>query len=167
MPHAPARAAALRIRRLTAAGCGALLLMLLACAPQAGAQTPSAPPDEPVLSRLVWQTLITLDNANRVNDYAMLHALGGEAFQARNSPASLAETFAPLRAARLDVGRAVLAAPNWYEPPAMLDASTLRLRGGFEFRPRSLRFDMVFVQEAGAWRLHGLSVADLPMDAPR
>ncbi|MGX6647185.1 hypothetical protein ACWCOP_04510 [Maricaulaceae bacterium MS644] len=167
MPRAPVRMAAFCIRRLFAAGCGALLLVLFGCSGPASAQTAGQVPDEPVLSRLVWQTLITLDNANRMNDYAMVHALGSSGFQDRNTPASLAATFQPLRQARLDVGRAVLAAPTWYEPPVMLDSRTLRLRGGFEFRPRSLRFDLVFENNGGAWRLHGVSVADLPMDAPR
>ena len=135
--------------------------------PVASAQSRLPPPDETVTARLVWSTLVALDNANRTGDYGVLHKLGSPAFQRRNPEAALQSLFADLRARRGDVGRVVNAAPTYYIPPAITPEGALRLRGGFDFRPRSVRFDLMFVQVGGGWRLHAISVAEMSADMPR
>ena len=124
-------------------------------------------PDESTLSRLVWTTLVSLDNANRTGRYEVLHQLGSPGFQRRNSVADLARTFAPLRTQRLDVGRTVLLTPIYYTPPAILSDGTLRLRGGFGDRPRTVRFDLVYRRVGGGWRIDAMSVVEMDANAPR
>jgi len=53
-------------------------------------------PDENVLARLVWSTMIALDNANRTNNYAVLYSLGSPQFQRRNTPEQLSDIFSNL-----------------------------------------------------------------------
>ena len=131
-------------------------------------QTRTAPvPDENTLARLVWTTMVTLDNANRTNNYSVLHALGSDSFQRRNTPLALQASFAPLRNNRVDVGRVVLSTPTYYIPPQILPDGSLRLRGGFDFRPNAVRFDMVFVNIGGGWQLSALSVVETDVNAPR
>lgn len=124
-------------------------------------------PDENTLARLVWGTMVALDNANRTENYSVFYQLGTPAFQARNSPAQLAQTFAPLRERRVDIGRAVLSTPTYYIPPSVDAQGRLRLRGGFDYRPRSIRFDLLFSQQNGGWRITGVSVVEMSADAPK
>lgn len=123
-------------------------------------------PDENTLARLVWSTMIALDQANRTGNYSVLYELGTTAFQRNNSPDQLRATFTSLRANRVDVGRAVLNTPNYYLPPDIDQTGQLRLRGGFDYRPQSIRFDLLFVQEGGGWRINGMSVVQMNADAP-
>ena len=132
----------------------------------AAAQT-NRVPDENVLARLVWATMTSLDNANRTGNYSVLHALGSPGFQEANSVERLSQIFAPLRESRTDVGRAILTTPTYYLPPSIDVNGRLRLRGGFEFRPRSLRFDILYSFVGGGWRIDGLSVVEMSADAPR
>ena len=159
--------------RLLKLMCGAVLGFACLFA-SAAAQAQSVPqsvrvavPDDNVQARLIWSTLVALDNANRTNDYGVLHKLGSPAFQQRNSEAQLARLFQSLRDRRVDVGRAVNLTPDLYLAPAVDADGQLRLRGAFEFRPNNLRFDLIYVQVGGGWRLHALSVAEMRADAPR
>ena len=44
---------------------------------------------------------------------------------------------------------------------------TLRLRGGFDYRPKSIRFDVLYKQVGGGWRIHALSVVEMDASAPK
>ena len=77
-------------------------------------------PDETGLARLVWSTMVTLDNANRTGNYDVLQQLGSTEFQKANSPKALAGAFAPLRNRRVDVGRAILITPTYYLEPGFI-----------------------------------------------
>jgi len=56
---------------------------------------------------------------------------------------------------------------TYYIPPQILPDGSLRLRGGFDFRPNAVRFDMVFVNIGGGWQLSALSVVETDVNAPR
>lgn len=137
-----------------------LAAILLLCSPLALSAAPRVPDDE-VLARLVWSTMIAVDNANRTGNYAVLYALGSPGFQSRHSQKDLAQIFAGLRERRIDVGRAVLVAPTYHIPPAITAQGQLRLRGGFEYRPRAIRFDVLFDLVDGGWQIAALSVAEM------
>lgn len=126
-----------------------------------------AVPDDNTLARLVWTTLIAVDNANRTGRYAVLHNLGTAGFQQRNSVADLYRLFSPLRENRVDVGRTVLSSPVYYQPPSIMADGSLRLRGGFDFRPKSVRFDLIYEIENGGWQLSAISVVETDFNAPR
>lgn len=144
-----------------------VIFVVLTGAASVSAQSARAAPDANTQARLVWSTLVALDNANRTGNYDVLYALGSPGFQQGNSPEALAQSFAPLRQSRIDVGRAILVSPTYYIPPAIDGQGNLRLRGGFEFRPRTIRFDMIFAQIGDGWRLHALSVVEADASAPR
>lgn len=153
------------------------LVSFISLAPQtANAQTTkqakSAPikqpvPDENVLARLVWSTMISLDNANRTNNYTVLHNLGSPSFQRRNSPDRLSDIFSNLRQNRVDVGRTILSTPSYYQPPVILADETLRLRGGFDYRPKSIRFDLVYANLSGGWQITAISVVEMDANVPK
>lgn len=104
--------------------------------------------------------MIALDNANRTGDYSILHALGAPGFQTNNTVGSLYDTFRGFRESRTDLGRAILIEPTYYLPRTIDDKGLLRLRGGFETRPMALRFDIMFQQVDGAWRILALSIIE-------
>ncbi|GHB04216.1 hypothetical protein GCM10009069_28440 [Algimonas arctica] len=141
----------------------------MAQAQQAQTQQTQRPalPDENTQARLVWSTLIALDNANRTGNYEVLHSLGTDGFQRQNSPGRLSQSFAQLRQNRVDVGRSILSSPTYYQPPTLLPDGSLRLRGGFDFRPKSIRFDLIYVSSGGGWQINALSIVEMDFDAPR
>jgi len=136
------------------------------------AQTPQsnyrqAVPDENVLARLVWSTMVALDNANRTNNYTVLNSLGSPQFQSKNTPTRLSEIFYNLRENRVDVGRTILTTPHYYQPPEILSDGSLRLRGGFDYRPKSIRFDLIYANIGGGWRITAISVVEMDAAAPK
>lgn len=124
-------------------------------------------PDENTLARLVWATMTALDNANRTENYTVLYLLGSPQFQQKNTPLVLSEVFADLRRNRVDIGRTILSTPAYYIPPHILPDGTLRLRGGFDYRPKSVRFDLIFVNIGGGWQINAISVAEMDSTQPK
>ncbi|HUF87166.1 MAG TPA: hypothetical protein VMM59_07265, partial [Thermohalobaculum sp.] len=116
-------------------------------------------PDRPATAQMVWSTLIAVDHANRTGNYSVLRELGAPGFQQNNDAAKLVQIFAQVRAADLGIGRSVLYAPEYSEPPAILDNGLYRVRGVIPMRPEGLLFDLLFQHVGGEWRLMGVSVA--------
>lgn len=127
----------------------------------------SAVPDENTLARLVWSTMIAVDNANRTGNYDVIYGLMSPRFQRTNTAQTLAQSFAPLRRNRVDIGRAILMTPNYYTPPQIIADGQLRLRGGFDYRPKSVRFDLIFETVNGGWGLSAISIAEMDFAAPK
>ncbi len=135
--------------------------------PPAQAQTLRPVPSQDVLARLIWSTMVALENANTTDDYTVFWKLGSPEFQATSTPAGLSQSFADLRAQNIDLSRSLFSSPSLYIPPMIDTRGLLRLRGAFESRPTSLRFDLYFKDVDGMWKIHAVSVAELPFDAPR
>lgn len=131
--------------------------------PTAGSQNRSvttAPIDQTVVDKLVWSTIIALDQANRTGNYSVLRDLGAPSFQANNSAATLAGVFAAIRNQRLDLSNALIISPVYLQPPA-IQGSALRAKGIFPLRPTTIGFDLMFQNISGEWRLLGISVVPL------
>jgi len=111
--------------------------------------------------------MVALDNANRTENYSVLYSLGAPEFQRRNSPNQLGALFSELRRNRVDVGRAILTSPTYYQPPSILPDGSLRMRGGFDYRPNSIRFDLIYTNVGGGWRIKAISVVEMDAATPR
>ncbi len=138
-----------------------VLLSALGLSGNVMAQQPFALPDESTLARLVWTSMIEVDSANRTGNYSVLHALGSPDFQQQNSVDDLSQLFSTLRENRVDIGRAILLEPEYHIPPGIDEQGVLRLRGGFEFRPKAVRFDILFQNIGGGWRILAISIAEM------
>lgn len=126
---------------------------------QAPAAAPSAPAPDPLLvSRLVWSTLAALDHANRTGNYSVLRDLGAPEFQANNNAATLAQVFQGFRDQRIDLTSVLLVTPSYEFEPAIVQGGLLRVRGVFPLRPVAIRFDLLFQQMGGQWRIFALAV---------
>jgi hypothetical protein len=135
----------------------AALSMMLGGA--AAAQDTPAPPDRFETARLVWNTLIAVDHANRTGNYSVLRDLAAPGFRKANDPARLAAIFAKVREQELGLGRVVLAAPVYAEPPKVLENGLYRVKGSFPARPVGVNFDLLYQHAEGEWRLFGIGVA--------
>jgi len=129
--------------------------------PRPAAQPPAAAP--PVSSEqalyLTRSALMTLNDANRSGNYTVLRDLAAPDFQAKNTAADLAQSFADLRRRKFDLFAAALLAPQFSAPPALDASGKLRLKGFFPSRPLRIEFDLLFQSVGGHWRLYGISVA--------
>jgi hypothetical protein len=141
---------------------------LQAQATQAPAETvrPSSLPDEARLIILIRTTIIALNQANRTNNYSVLHDLGSPNFQAANSPDRLRELFSALRERDLDLGPIMVISPRLFQEPRIDDRGRLRLTGFFPSQPEQVNFDLAFEMVEGEWRLFGIGVNTSRVDQP-
>ena len=131
--------------------------VILAMSTTAGAGPPL--PDRAETARLVWTTLIAVDHGNRTGNYSVLRDLGAPSFRVVNDPAKLASIFATIREPDIGLGRVVLYAPEYSEPPNIQENGMLRVKGVIPMRPEGVLFDMLFQHVEGEWRLFGIGIA--------
>jgi hypothetical protein len=113
------------------------------------------PPEIQVI--LIRNTLAAINQANLVNNYAVLNALGSSGFRVANPPAALAKTFETMRNGRIDLSPLAIVNPQLTAQAAILN-NQLRLVGNFPTQPMRVDFDLTYEVEAGGWRLFGLAV---------
>ncbi len=116
---------------------------------------------------LVRSTLMMLNDANRSGNYTVVRDLSAPDFQARNSAADLAQSFADLRRRNFDLFAAAILAPQFTAQPALDANGRLRLTGFFPTSPLRISFDLIFQSVDGQWRLLAVSVATPPAPAPQ
>lgn len=127
--------------------------------PAAAAQQPQLPVGPEQALYLIRSTLLTLNDANRSGNYSVLRDLASPDFQARNTAADLALSFADLRRRNFDLFSVALAAPQLSTPPYLDPNKMLRLTGFFPTRPLQINFDLTFQNVGNQWRPFGISVA--------
>ena len=115
------------------------------------------------LSKLVWGTMLAIDQANRSGNYSVLRDLGAPGFQANNDAAQLTAIFASLRQQDVDLANTILLTPTYTAPPTMAAADVLRLRGQFGLRPTAIGFDLYYQWTSGRWKLFGVSIVPIAL----
>jgi hypothetical protein len=136
-----------------------------AFAEEKGAQKnaqPSLPASVEQTLYLIRSTLMALNDANRTGNYTVLRDLAAPGFQAGNTAADLAQSFADLRHRKVELSAVALAAPQLSTAPYIDPDKRLRLIGFFPTRPLQINFDLMFQDVNGQWRLFGISVATPP-----
>lgn len=108
---------------------------------------------------LVRSTLMTLNDANRSGNYTVLRDLAAPDFQAKNSPADLAQSFLELRRRKFDLFSVSFSDPEFTAVPARDASGKIRLTGFFPTEPLRIRFDLLFQSVDGQWKLFAISVA--------
>lgn len=107
---------------------------------------------------LIRSTLLTLENANRTGNYAVLRDLSTPQFQLRNTVAGLAESFSDLRRRGVDLTSIAVVEPQ-LDKPAIPDAQRrLRLAGKLPNSPQPIAFDLEFLIVDGYWRLDAIAI---------
>ncbi len=110
------------------------------------------------IARLLWSTLIAVDQANRTGNYRVLRDLGAPGFRDANDAAKLAAIFQPTRDAGMNLGATILREPEFTDGPRLTDTGQLYIAGRFPARPVTTGFEMLFELSGGEWRLFGISI---------
>lgn len=124
---------------------------------QAQEATPALPERDEV-ARLLWSTLIAVDQANKTGNYTVLRDLGAPGFREANDAAKLALIFQSTRDAGLNLGTTILREPEFTDGPRLTETGQLYLAGRFPARPVTTAFEMLFELHGGEWRLFGISI---------
>jgi hypothetical protein len=117
-----------------------------------------AMPDQAKMIILIRTTVLALNEANKTNNYSVLHQLGAPAFQRGNTPERLSEIFSGMRGRNLDLGPVAVIQPQLYREPAIDERGRLLLTGFFPSRPEQVNYDLAFEMVDGDWRLFGIGV---------
>ena len=124
---------------------------------QAAAKSNLPVPPREIQILMVRTALIALDQANKTNNYSVLHALGAPALQTQSAE-QMSQAFAGLRAQNLDLAPTVVVNPDFNPAPAVSPQGILQLAGVFKTHPIGVRFNVAMQPVGGFWRLAGLSV---------
>ena len=115
-------------------------------------------PNDLELSKIIWSTMVAVDQANQSGNYSVLRDMSAPGFQIQNNPARLSEIFGSLRQSRIDLSNTLLLAPSYTAAPSIIDTNVLRVQGYFGLRPNAIAFDLYYQWVNGDWRLFGVSI---------
>jgi hypothetical protein len=115
-------------------------------------------PDHDIIKRLIWTSLIALENANRTGNYSVFHQMSAPGFQKANSPQRLSQLFTKLREQNVDLAQTLTVTPNFSEPPKINKNGLLATKGIFELQPRQIKFEFYFQPVRDQWRLLSIGV---------
>jgi hypothetical protein len=116
------------------------------------------------LVSMVRNTLITLNDANITNNYAILFQLSSREAQGRATPELLSESFRSIREQGTDMSIISAAAPQFSELPTITPKGLLRLKGTFQSSP-TINFDLFFQKEDDQWKIFAIGLGVIPVDS--
>jgi hypothetical protein len=128
-----------------------------ASTPQPSARRVQVPMDQALL--LVRSTLLSLNDANRSGNYSVLRDLGSPEFQARNTAADLSIVFSEMRKSNLSLLSVLLLSPQLTSSPELDSEGRLRVSGFVPMRPQQVKFDLIYSQSGGQWKLLNLGIS--------
>lgn len=134
---------------------------------QGGAFSPAvAPPGPDLMVVLVRTTLLTLNDALRSDNFTVLRDLASVQFRAANTPGRLSQAFSDLARRGVDLSAVAILAPELSELPSFdANRGVLRLKGFFEGKPIRIEFELAYLADGGRWKLLGLSVQPVAVEA--
>ena len=139
--------------------------------PPANAQATAAalrlpvPPAENLVL-LIRLSLLTLNDALQTGNYTVLRDLAGPLFQRGNTAAALSRVFAKLESQGIDLAAVAIMTPQLTTAEVGGAEQRLHVRGHFPGQPTQIEFDLTYEPYEGHWKLYGLSVAAVPVQAP-
>ena len=110
---------------------------------------------------MIRNAVIALNQANLTGNYSVLRDLGTPNFQMSNNSARLAESFAALRARKLDISPIMFFNPK-FAAPLSQDGQVLRVTGFFPTTPEQVNFDLAFQLSGEQWMLAAIAVNVTP-----
>src|SRR3569623_1629176 len=115
-------------------------------------------PDELTRARLIWSTMVAVEQANESGNYSVLRDISSPSIQVVNAPSTLAQIFAGIRSTNIDLSNVLLLAPPYSPAPAIDNRGMLHLEGGFGLRPTAVLFSLTYQWGSNRWRLCGISL---------
>lgn len=120
-------------------------------------------PDNNLAVSLIYETIITLNNAARADNYSVLRDLASPAFQKKYRTEDLKQTFGALKERGVDLRPVILMQPTIEKSQFLKAKDLFRLKGYMATRPARLNFEIQYQYVGGAWRLYAL---DLRLGTP-
>ena len=118
--------------------------------------------DVVTLTLMIKGAVMALHQANVTGNYSVLRDLGTPVFREQFDQIALAAAFANLRARKVNLGAALLVAPNLTKNPELNKNGELVLVGDFPTQPLQIHFELAFVQLDTAWRIAGMAIDAVP-----
>lgn len=115
-------------------------------------------PDELTRARLIWSTMVAVEQANESGNYSVLRDISSPSFQVVNDPSKLTQIFAGIRSTNIDLSNVLLLAPTYSTAPVIDNRGMLHLEGGFGLRPTAVLFSFTYQWVSNRWRLFGISL---------
>jgi hypothetical protein len=115
-------------------------------------------PDELTRAKLIWTSMVAIQQANESGNYSVLRDIASPSFQVANDPSRLTQIFAGIRSTNIDLSNTLLLAPAYRQPPAIDGKGMMHLSGAFGLRPTAVLFDFTFQWVANRWKLFGVSL---------
>lgn len=116
-------------------------------------------PDELTRARLIWSTMVAIQQANESGNYSVLRDISAPSFQMANDPSRLSQIFAGIRSTNIDLSNTLLLAPTYRLPPGIDNRGMMHLDGAFGLRPTAVLFDLTFQWVTNRWVLFGVSLS--------
>ena len=112
---------------------------------------------------LIKTTIMALQHANQTGNYSVLRDLGTPVFRERFDQAQLTAIFSNLRGVNLTP---ILFLPaNLTRQLEMTEGNELHIVGDFQTQPLRIQYDFLFLQIDGVWRINGMAVDAVPVQA--
>ena len=136
-----------------------------AAVPATAQQSPRI--EESFAVALVRDALLAVNHANLTGNYTTLRDYASDSFHDANTATDLALLLQRVRTERLDLLPVLSVDPVLETTALSLDRRIMRLGGHFPLQPRSITFDLEFIDEGGRWLIYGLAVGAFQTPAPQ
>jgi hypothetical protein len=115
-------------------------------------------PDELTRARLIWSTMIAVQQADESGNYSVLRDIAAPSFQIMNDPSRLSQLFAGIRSTYIDLSDTLFLSPKYAQSPSIDRQGRLHLIGAFGLRPTAILFDFTYEWVSNRWKLFGVSL---------
>jgi hypothetical protein len=141
--------------RMTSCIVALLALMLTSFAPAFAAADIPSDDDQDIMIR---STLMTFNDANMTNNYAVLYAKASKQFQAQITQEKMQSAFEAFRKNELFFEDVVTADYDSYEKATIDGEGALVLAGVFKTDDMQVKYRIRYVQNNKVWKLLGINV---------
>ena len=115
-------------------------------------------PTERLAVSLIYQTIITINNASQSRDYSVLRALSAPEFQNKYSLQDLRNTLDGLQANKVNLREMTLFDPVIEKKQILQSEKIFRLKGYMPTAPIRMRFEFQYQYVELKWRLFAMSL---------
>lgn len=115
-------------------------------------------PTERLAVSLIYQTIITINNASLSGNYAVLRSLSAPEFQEKYSLQDLHDTLNGLKVNKIDLKEMTLFDPVIEKKQILRSEKIFRLKGYMPTAPIRLLFEFQYQYVENKWRLFALSL---------
>ena len=115
-------------------------------------------PDDDDQDVLIRTTLLTFNDANMTDNYAVMYARSSQQFQSQFTPDKMASAFETFRKNKLFFEEVATADYDSSEKAVIDKEGALVLIGVFKTDELQVKYNLRFVRNDGAWKMIGLNV---------